>query len=72
MNSTLPNGDVSVAVLAGHLQPTDQAIHPRIGKQVNMGDTGLYFHILPEVAAQWIEVLTPIAEAVGHASAPDS
>lgn len=63
MSSSTPVlGDVSVSVLAGHLHPTSEAANERIGKQIQMGNTGLYFHILPETAKQWIETLTPIAQ----------
>ena len=54
-------GNVSVSVLAGHITATERPISDLIGKQVMMGDD-LYFHITPEVAAQWIAVLETIAD----------
>ena len=53
-------GHVSVSVLAGHIEATGRPIHWDIGQQVRMGDD-LHFHITPEIAAQWIPVLTKIA-----------
>lgn len=55
------NGLLNVSVLAGEIQPTQQAINPAIGKQVTMGDSGLIFHITPEIAKQWLPVLQTIA-----------
>jgi hypothetical protein len=51
---------VSVSVVAGHIDTTSQPPHPQIGQQVKMGDN-LYMHITPDVAQQWIDVLTGIA-----------
>ncbi|HCF99593.1 MAG TPA: hypothetical protein DEV93_03515 [Chloroflexi bacterium] len=61
MSTNRTTGHVSVSVRAGHITATSQPIHPQIGKQVEMGND-MYFHITPEVAAQWLPVLTKIAE----------
>jgi len=60
---TTPEGTVGVSITAGHIAATDQPIHPVIGQQIVMG-TGADFmlHITPEVAAQWLTVLEPIAK----------
>lgn len=62
MTTTL-EGTVGVSITAGHIAATDQPMHPVIGQQIVMG-TGVDFmlHITPEVAAQWIGVLEPIAK----------
>jgi hypothetical protein len=52
---------VSVSVVAGHINATSQPPHPQIGQQVKMGDN-LYMHITPDVARQWIDVLTTITK----------
>jgi len=61
---TTPEGTVGVSITAGHIAATDQPMHPVIGQQIVMG-TGVDFmlHIRPEVARQWIGVLSEIAEA---------
>jgi hypothetical protein len=57
---TKPN--VTISVIAGYLHAQGRPIHPDIGKQVTMGDDfGFMLHITPEVAAQWLPVLTKIA-----------
>jgi hypothetical protein len=61
--SNRTTGDLSVSVIAGHIEATSQPPHPEIGQQVKMGDSRLYFHIKPDVARQWIGVLESIAEA---------
>lgn len=55
------DGLVSVSVIAGEIRPAAHDADGLIGKQVMMGN-GLYFHITPTVARQWIGVLEPIAE----------
>jgi hypothetical protein len=52
--------NLSVSVVAGDIKATTQPSREDIGQQVRMGDD-LYFHIKPEVAAQWLPVLTKIA-----------
>lgn len=56
-------GTVGVSIVAGHIAATDQPPHPRIGQQVFMGaGADFALHITAEVARQWIQTLTPIAE----------
>lgn len=56
------NGSISVSLLAGNITATTRPLHPEIGQQIRMNDD-FYFHITPEVAAQWLPVITKIAEA---------
>ena len=56
----MSNGTVSVAATAQPITTTG-SYQPPLGHQVRMGDN-FYFHIKPEVAQQWIDVLGPIAE----------
>jgi hypothetical protein len=61
--SALTDGTVGVSITAGHIAATDQPRHPVIGQQVVMGtDAAFMLHITPDVARQWIDVLTPIAK----------
>jgi hypothetical protein len=56
-------GSVGVSITCGPIAATSQPIHPRIGQQVTMGDDAAFIlHITPEMARQWIQTLTPIAE----------
>jgi hypothetical protein len=56
-------GTVGVSITCGPIAATSQPIHPRIGQQVTMGDDASFtLHITPDMARQWIETLTPIAE----------
>lgn len=60
-------GTVGVSITAGHLYPTNQP-PTRIGKQLWMGEHGdLAIHITPDIAKQWIQTLTPIAESENNA-----
>ena len=52
---------VSVSVIAGPIRKTTQPRNERIGQQVAMTDE-FYFSITPDIARQWIQTLTPIAE----------
>lgn len=54
-------GNISVSVLAGHIEVDVTSPNERIGQQVIMGDD-LYFHITPDVAKQWISVLETITK----------
>lgn len=56
-----PTGNVSISITAGHIAATSRPLHPLIGQQVRMSDD-LYFHITPEVAAQWLPVIANIAK----------
>jgi subtilase family serine protease len=56
----MSNGTVSVAATAQPITTTGSN-EPLLGHQIKMGDN-FYFHIRPEVAQQWIDVLGPIAE----------
>lgn len=64
MTRTPHLGAVSVSVIAGEIEVTNTPITltPSLGQQVVMGNSGLYFHIKPEVARQWVSVLEPIAK----------
>ncbi len=52
---------VSVNIIAGPIRATSQPRHEKLGQQVRLGDD-LYFNITPEVAQQWLPVITKIAE----------
>ena len=52
--------DPFVSFLAGPIEPSSLLANPDLGQQVTMGPC-LYFNIKPEIARQWIETLTPIA-----------
>ena len=58
---TNSNGHVSVSLLAGNIAATSRPMHSEIGQQIRMNDD-FYFHITPQTARQWIEVLEPIAK----------
>lgn len=61
--SALTEGTVGVSITAGHIAATDQPMHPKIGQQVSMGtDAKFMLHITPDVARQWVGVLSKIAE----------
>lgn len=62
MSSIFPQGHVSASVIAGPLQDSNQATD-ETGHMFDMGDGALYIHITPELAAQWIDALTPITKA---------
>ena len=63
MTSVDAEGTVGVSIVAGHITATDQPPHPRIGQQIVMGSSHEFMlHITPDVAAQWIGVLKPIAK----------
>ena len=57
----MTTGSIYVSVNAGHIKAANLPPHEIIGQQVRMGDD-LYFHITPDVARQWIGVLTTVAE----------
>jgi len=53
-------GTIGVSINAGHIEATG---HSNGGThQIRMGDGGCFIHIKPEMARQWIQTLTPIAE----------
>ncbi len=55
-------GIVGVSIIAGHIRTTGQPVS-RIGQQVFMGGgIDLSIHITPEIARQWIDVLTTITK----------
>jgi len=55
------SGFASVSVNAGPITPTHLPTRPDIGKGFDMGNY-LTIHIRPDIARQWINELTPIAE----------
>ena len=55
-------GQVSVGVIAGHIEATSTAPNS-IGQQVKMAGSSVMFYIKPEVAKQWLPVITKIAES---------
>jgi hypothetical protein len=63
---TRTTGGLSVSVLAGHIKATDQPMHPEIGKQVKMSDD-LHLSFTPEIAQQWIDILTTITTKESNA-----
>jgi len=55
------SGEITAAIQAGHIEAT--ATKPNhIGQQLAMAGSGIHIYITPDVARQWIGVLTPIAE----------
>ncbi|MFS2091045.1 hypothetical protein [Paenarthrobacter nicotinovorans] len=60
MSERIP-GYISVTLVAGTLTRTGNG-NAETGHQLQMAGAANFFHIQPEVAAQWVEVLTPIAQ----------
>jgi len=57
-------GMIDVTIMAGPIEATGNHT-PRIGHQLRMDGIGAQYthlYINPDVAAQWIETLTPIAK----------
>lgn len=54
---------VSVSITAGEIQAHNQPIDERRSHQLRINSTS-FIHFTPEVAAQWLPVLTKIAEEV--------
>lgn len=60
-------GMIDVTIMAGPIEATGNHT-PRIGHQLRMDGLGAQFthlYINPDIAAQWIAVLTPIAQEAG-------
>jgi hypothetical protein len=60
MSSTENDGLISTSINAGQIKSTGNG-NSKTGHQLRMG-YGLFIHITPDVAQQWIDVLTPIAK----------
>lgn len=60
-HTAFPEGHVSASIHAGPLEDSGQPT-TSVGHMFHMGSGSLYIHITPELAAQWIDVLTPIAK----------
>jgi len=60
MSSKENDGLISTSINAGHIKATGNKDR-RTGHQLRMG-YGLFIHITPEIAAQWLDVLAPIAK----------
>ena len=63
MSNAKNDGLISTSINAGHINATGNS--NETGHQLRMG-YGLFIHITPDVAAQWIDVLTPIAQEAGE------
>lgn len=53
----------SVTIVAGPIQPARNPVGA-FGHMLRMHDAGAYITITPEVAAQWVSVLEPIASTI--------
>lgn len=64
MTRTPHLGAISISVIAGEIEMTHTSatLTPSLGQQIVMGNSGLYIHIKPEVARQWLPIIQKIAE----------
>lgn len=56
------SGSVGVSVVAGYIEATSTK-RTAVGQQVGMaGTSSVYFYITPDVAKQWLPLITRLAE----------